>query len=135
MELGPKDLAKGACVLVRRDDRSKETVPLEQAVAVAQAKLEAMQTALFQKARDFRDAHTFEVGSLEELKARADDGPGRAVVRRSGLRGADQERDRRRHLPEPALQPPPDARQVRGVRRAQPGRDGLVQGVLTRFRR
>jgi prolyl-tRNA synthetase len=74
MELGPKDLAKDACVLVRRDDRSKETVPLEQAVAVAQAKLEAMQTALFTKARDFRDAHTFEVGSLEEMKARADDG-------------------------------------------------------------
>ena len=74
MELGPKDLAKDACVLVRRDDRSKETVPLAQVVAVAQAKLEAMQSALFQKARDFRDAHTFEVGSLEELKARADDG-------------------------------------------------------------
>jgi prolyl-tRNA synthetase len=74
MELGPKDLAKDACVLVRRDDRTKETVPLAQAVAVAQAKLEAMQSALFRKARDFRDAHTFEVGSLEEMKARADDG-------------------------------------------------------------
>ena len=51
MELGPKDLAKGACVLVRRDDRSKEIVPLEQAVTVAQAKLDAMQKALFEKAR------------------------------------------------------------------------------------
>jgi prolyl-tRNA synthetase len=74
MELGPRDLAKDACVLVRRDDRTKETVPLAQVVAVAQAKLEAMQAALFQKARDFRDAHTFEVGSLEEMKAKADDG-------------------------------------------------------------
>jgi prolyl-tRNA synthetase len=74
LELGPKDLAKGACVLVRRDDRSKETVPLELVVKTAQAKLETMQTALFQRARDFREAHTFEVNSLEELKARADDG-------------------------------------------------------------
>src|SRR5262249_51346223 len=46
MELGPKDLAKGACVLVRRDDRSKESVPLDQAVSVARAKLDAMQKAL-----------------------------------------------------------------------------------------
>jgi prolyl-tRNA synthetase len=74
MELGPKDLAKGACVLVRRDDRSKESVPLERAVEVAQAKLEAMQRELFRRARDFRQAHTFEVNSLEEMKARADDG-------------------------------------------------------------
>src|SRR5678815_4858451 len=74
MELGPKDLAKGACVLVRRDDRSKESVPLDQAVAVARAKLDAMQKALFERARAFRDANTFVVGSLEELKKRADDG-------------------------------------------------------------
>jgi len=74
MELGPKDLAKGACVLVRRDDRSKEVVPLEQAVPVAQAKLEAMQKALFDKARAFRDANTFAVASLDEMKKRADDG-------------------------------------------------------------
>jgi prolyl-tRNA synthetase len=74
LELGPKDLAKGACVMVRRDDRSKETVPLESVVQTAQAKLEAMQVALFQRARDFREAHTFEVNSLEELTSRADDG-------------------------------------------------------------
>ncbi len=74
MELGPKDLAKGACVLVRRDDRTKETVPLEQAVSVAKAKLDAMQKALFEKARAFRDANTFAVASMEEMKARADDG-------------------------------------------------------------
>jgi len=74
MELGPKDLAKGACVLVRRDDRSKEVVPLDQAVAAARAKLDAMQKALFDRAKAFRDAHTFVVGSMEEMKQRADDG-------------------------------------------------------------
>ena len=74
MELGPKDLAKGACVLVRRDDRLKETVPLDQAVTVARAKLDAMQKAMFEKARAFREANTFAVGSMDEMKARADDG-------------------------------------------------------------
>jgi prolyl-tRNA synthetase len=74
MELGPKDLAKGACVLVRRDDRSKEVVPLDQAVAVAKTKLDAMQKSLFERAKAFRDANTFVVGSLEEMKKRADDG-------------------------------------------------------------
>jgi prolyl-tRNA synthetase len=74
MELGPKDLAKGACVLVRRDDRSKEVVPLDQAVPVAKAKLDAMQKALFDRAKAFREANTFVVGSLEEMKRRADDG-------------------------------------------------------------
>ncbi|MGZ3445617.1 MAG: proline--tRNA ligase, partial [Myxococcaceae bacterium] len=38
------------------------------------AKLDAMQKALFEKARAFRDANTFAVASMEEMKARADDG-------------------------------------------------------------
>lgn len=74
MELGPKDLAKEQVVIVRRDNRQKDFVPLAQAVSHAQAALEAMQKDLFAKAKKFRDDHTFEVNSYEELKARADDG-------------------------------------------------------------
>ena len=33
-----------------------------------------MKKDLFAKAKQFRDSHTFEVGSFEELKRRADDG-------------------------------------------------------------
>ena len=33
-----------------------------------------MQKALFERAKAFRDANTFVVGSLEEMKKRADDG-------------------------------------------------------------
>ena len=105
LELGPKDLAKGACVLVRRDDRTKETVPLEQAVSVAKAKLDAMQKALFEKARrTFRDANTFAVASMEEMKARAGRRvPPRPVVRGQRLRGAGEGGDRWRHLAQPAV--------------------------------
>ncbi|WP_223638749.1 proline--tRNA ligase [Corallococcus sp. EGB] len=74
IELGPKDLAKGSCVMVRRDLRQKEFVSLDEAVAKAQAMLDQMQKDLFQKAKDFRDSHTFEVNSYEEMKARAEDG-------------------------------------------------------------
>jgi prolyl-tRNA synthetase len=74
LELGPKDLAKNQCVLVRRDNRQKEFVALEEAVAKAQGMLDAMQKELFAKAKDFRAKHTFEVGSLDEMKAKADDG-------------------------------------------------------------
>ncbi|RKH44440.1 proline--tRNA ligase [Corallococcus sp. AB049A] len=74
IELGPKDLAKNSCVMVRRDLRQKEFVSLEEAATKAQAMLDQMQKDLFQKARDFRDSHTFEVNSYEELKAKAEDG-------------------------------------------------------------
>ncbi|RKH53634.1 proline--tRNA ligase [Corallococcus llansteffanensis] len=74
IELGPKDLAKNSCVMVRRDLRQKEFVPLDEAVTKVQAMLDQMQKDLFKKAKDFRDAHTFEVNSFEELKAKADDG-------------------------------------------------------------
>ncbi len=74
MELGPKDLAKGQAVLVRRDDRAKLSVPLDAVVTQSQAMLEAMQASLFNRAKQFRAAHTFEVNDMEEMKARADDG-------------------------------------------------------------
>ncbi|MGO9828982.1 MAG: proline--tRNA ligase [Myxococcaceae bacterium] len=74
MELGPKDLAKGQAVLVRRDDRAKVSVSLDAVLATAQAMLEAMQSSLFNRAKQFRAEHTFEVNDMEEMKARADDG-------------------------------------------------------------
>jgi prolyl-tRNA synthetase len=74
MELGPKDLAKGQAVLVRRDDRVKVSVPLDAVAEQAQSMLDAMQASLFARAKQFRADHTFEVNTLGELKARADDG-------------------------------------------------------------
>ncbi len=73
-ELGPKDLEKSQCVLVRRDDRKKEFVPLADAVTKANAMLEQMQKDLYAKALALRDSNTFEVNSYDELKAKAEDG-------------------------------------------------------------
>ncbi len=74
IELGPKDLAKDSCVMVRRDLKQKEFIPLGQAVDKAKAMLDAMQGDLFSKAKAFRDSNTFEVNSYEELQKRAEDG-------------------------------------------------------------
>jgi prolyl-tRNA synthetase len=75
MDLGPKDLAKEQCVLVRRDDvKNKQFVGLGDCVAKVQAMLGEMQASLFNKAKAFRDAHTFEVNSYDEMKAKAGDG-------------------------------------------------------------
>ena len=74
IDIGPKDLAKGECVIVRRDTRTKQSVALDQAVDYTRTLLENMQRDMFTRAKDFRTAHTFEVGSFDELKAKADDG-------------------------------------------------------------
>lgn len=74
VELGPKDLAQGKCVVVRRDNREKESLPLEQTAKRIQELLDQMQRDLFNRAKEFRDKNTFEVNSYEELKNRAEDG-------------------------------------------------------------
>ncbi|MCP3165427.1 proline--tRNA ligase [Myxococcus qinghaiensis] len=74
IEIGPKDLAKGTCVMVRRDLKVKEFIPLGEAADKARSMLDQMQKDLFQKAKTFRDEHTFEVNSYEEMKEKADAG-------------------------------------------------------------
>ena len=72
VELGPKDLEKNACVLARRDLPGKESkqvgIPLAEAPSRIVGMLKQMQTDLFERARKFREANTFEVNSYEEFK-------------------------------------------------------------------
>jgi prolyl-tRNA synthetase len=76
VEIGPKDLEKGTCVMMRRDhssDRSKKQfVPLDQAVEKVRENLDGMQKDLFDKAKAFRDANIFEVNSYAEMKEAAE---------------------------------------------------------------
>jgi prolyl-tRNA synthetase len=77
VELGPKDLATQACVLARRDQPGKEFkqtgVPLAEAPARIAQLLKQMQADLFERARQFRDANSFEVNSYDEFKKKIDD--------------------------------------------------------------
>jgi len=80
IEIGPKDLAKGQVVLVRRvtfgEESRKEFLPEGQAVAEMPRRLDAFQAALLQGAKDRREAHSHrgisDFGQFKEIM----DGPG-----------------------------------------------------------
>jgi prolyl-tRNA synthetase len=66
IEVGPRDLAAGNVVLVRRIDGSKTPMPLPDAVAAVTAALEADQQAMYDEALATRIARTVEVSSVED---------------------------------------------------------------------
>jgi prolyl-tRNA synthetase len=68
LEIGPRDVAAGQGMLVKRVDRSKEAVPLEQLAAELPARLQAYQAELFKRAFDFRAANTHKVDTYEAFK-------------------------------------------------------------------
>jgi prolyl-tRNA synthetase len=68
LEIGPKDIEKSQCVLVRRDTREKAFVPLAGLGAQATALLDAIQKGLLEKARQFVADNTTRVSSYAELK-------------------------------------------------------------------
>ncbi len=75
IEVGPRDVASGTCVLARRDVPGKEGkvfgVTMEPAALGAhlRAALAEVQAGLLAQATAFRDANIVDVGSYEELKA------------------------------------------------------------------
>ena len=80
IELGPRDLESGSCILAIRDTGEKKTVPLDQVVTEAARELEAMQARLFQKAVEFRRENTHRLDTWQEFeKAFAGEGGGGLV--------------------------------------------------------
>jgi prolyl-tRNA synthetase len=68
LEIGPRDVAAGQAVLVRRLDRAKEALPIEALAAEVPLRLAAYQAALFQRALDFRTANTHHVETYDAFK-------------------------------------------------------------------
>jgi prolyl-tRNA synthetase len=69
LEVGPKDVANGAVMSVRRDTRAKESIPLAQLAERLPALLADVQRSLFEQARAFRAQNTVLAGSKEEIIA------------------------------------------------------------------
>src|ERR1035437_5950995 len=68
-EVGPRDVDAGAFVAKKRLDRSKEIVQLGAATAQwLQSSLDAVQAAMLEKARAFRDTNTRTAANYDELK-------------------------------------------------------------------
>lgn len=66
VEVGPRDLAAGKVVVVRRFDGSKTPTLLGDAVAAVTTALETDQKALFDQALQHRLAHTVDVATVDE---------------------------------------------------------------------
>jgi len=68
LEVGPRDVAGGAVMSVRRDTRAKEPIALERLATRLPELLDEIQRALFESARKFRDENTTFAKSFEELE-------------------------------------------------------------------
>jgi prolyl-tRNA synthetase len=77
VELGPRDLASGTCVLARRDLPGKEGkemgVPLANAPARIATLLREIQANLFARAKQLVDANSYEVNSYDEFKKKLEE--------------------------------------------------------------
>ena len=68
LELGPRDLESGCCVIKRRDGAEKMTVALEDLETVIPEQLDAFAKAIFMKAKENLEKHIVSATSLEEMK-------------------------------------------------------------------
>lgn len=68
LEIGPKDIEAGKCVLCRRDTREKIEVSLEEVEAKAAELLKVIHRDMLERARAHRDAHTYEAGTMTEFE-------------------------------------------------------------------
>ncbi|MRR29305.1 proline--tRNA ligase, partial [bacterium] len=68
LEVGPRDIEKGAVTLVRRDG-AKKTVPMEGLVEAIATEADELQAALYDRAIKIHEARVKEVSSVEEAIA------------------------------------------------------------------
>jgi prolyl-tRNA synthetase len=76
LEIGPKDIANNQCVLVRRDNREKAFVSLDELETKIPELLAAVHNGLYEKALARREEMTYAVSTFEEMKTNAADRPG-----------------------------------------------------------
>ena len=67
IEIGPKDMEAGQCVLVRRDTREKTIVALDELEEKTKELLESIQSDLFAKAKAHLDEHIYDAHNYEEF--------------------------------------------------------------------
>ncbi len=68
MEIGPRDVQNNSVVLVRRDNRVKESVAIEALETRLPILLEEVQQALFRRAKEFQEQNTYYTENYEEFK-------------------------------------------------------------------
>ncbi len=76
LEIGPKDIEKDQCVLVRRDNREKVFVPLETLESAIPAALDALAKAIYGRACENLQRRTWAAKTLDEAAALAAENSG-----------------------------------------------------------
>lgn len=76
IELGPKDIEAGKCVLVRRDTREKIECSLEKMADTAKELLKTIQQDMFDKAKKHQESHITEAKSYGAFKDAVEHKPG-----------------------------------------------------------
>ncbi len=76
LEIGPRDIENNQCVVVRRDNREKIFVNLDELSTRIPEILAEYHDALYNKALERREAMTYDAKNLDEIKEIADTKPG-----------------------------------------------------------
>lgn len=76
VEIGPKDIEAGKCVICRRDTGEKTEVALEELESRIGEILARMQKEMLERARAHRDSHTYTARNMEELEDVLNNHPG-----------------------------------------------------------
>ncbi|MEK7398986.1 MAG: proline--tRNA ligase [Candidatus Poribacteria bacterium] len=76
IEVGPRDVKNEQVVVVRRDTREKTIVKEADLKGVIEKMLDDIQAGIFQKAKDFRDNHTYNVDDFATFESIMEEGRG-----------------------------------------------------------
>jgi prolyl-tRNA synthetase len=68
IEIGPKDIEAGKCVIVRRDNGERIETPIDQAAARSGELLEQIQKDMLERARVRRDSQTYPAHNMDEFR-------------------------------------------------------------------
>ncbi len=76
LEIGPRDIEKGQCVAVSRDNREKRELPLDQAAGLVPALLDALHDRIYQKAKKSMESRIYDVDAWEPFVETMEKKPG-----------------------------------------------------------
>ena len=80
LEIGPRDIEQQQVLVARRDTREKVTLPMEGLSECVSGLLDAVQTALLERAVAFRDSHTIRTASSDEFRSAFEGRPGFVIA-------------------------------------------------------
>jgi prolyl-tRNA synthetase len=88
--IGPRDMENGVAEIARRDTKTKETVKQEEIVSKVELLMAEIQSGLYKRALEFRNARTVKADSYEEFKKILDDKGGFILAHWDGTPGTEE---------------------------------------------